>query len=227
LKFKYYFNYLSLREKILAFLTIPLLLFLLFSVIEKPFLREDKFNITNQIKIINLKIQKIESSIVKPNNILAIKLLEDIAEYFKVQILDIKINRSYFDIKLIGIYQNIMNFLIYIELNMETKSLQIFHDGNNTILHGKFNSITLEKIDNLITVKNIPNPFIKTRSFNKVKKNNRLKLVAIFDKLVCINDKWYKKDDKINKYTIKNIFINHIELIKNNKIIRLEIYKDE
>ncbi|MCK5110837.1 MAG: hypothetical protein KAQ94_04895 [Arcobacteraceae bacterium] len=227
MQFKYYFSHLSIKEKVLAFLIIPLLLFLLFSIIEESFLSQNNINMQKQIKVVKSAIKKLKFNISKPNNISTIKFIENIATHFKIQISSIKINKSYFDIKTMGNYQSSINFLIYIEQNMKTKSLQIYKDGTNTIMQGKFKINKLSNIDDLTPVKNIPNPFIQIKQRTTVAQNSPLKLVAIFDQTVCINDKWYKKNDIVDKYTIKEIFTNHIELTKNHKIIKLEIYKNE
>ncbi len=205
----------------------PLLLFLLFSIIEEFFLNQNNINTQKQIKVVKSAIKKLKFNVSKPNNISTIKLLENIANHFQIQISSIKINKSYFDIKTVGNYQNSMNFLIYIEQNMKTNSLQIYKDGTNTIMQGNFKINKLSNIDDLTPVKNIPNPFIQIKHRTTATQNNILKLVAIFDQFVCINDKWYTKDDIVDKYTIKEIFINYIELSKNHKIIKLEIYKNE
>ncbi len=227
MKFKYYFNYLSLKERVLSFLLIPLILFLLFSLTQRLFLNDYIKIKQKQIKLIKSQIKKSKSNIFKPNDIVTIQFIENIANISNIQILSIEINKSSFNLKTLGNYQNSINFLIYLEQNMETTALKIYNEEPNTIIQGTFKIHTLLTIDNLNIMENIPNPFIQIKHRTKILNNNILQLMAIFDKEVCINNKWYNKGDIIGKYKIVSIFTNHIELIKNGVILKLEVYKNE
>ncbi len=227
MKIKYYFNHLLIKEKILSFLLIPLILFLLFSIFKQSFLDDNIKIKQKQIKLLKSKVKKLKVNIFKPNNISTIKFIENIATNFNIQISSIKINKLFFDIKTIGNYQNSINFLIYLEQNMETISLQIHKDKLDIIIQGSFRIFNLSRINKLKIIDNIPNPFIQIKHRKTAPHNNPLQLIAIFDKTVCINDSWYNKGDIVGKYKLTNIFINHIELTKNDKILKLEVYKNE
>ncbi len=199
-------------------------------MIDKFFIIDNNEERQKQIQVYKKAIKKLKIKKIKQNNILIIKHIEDTAKFFKIQVLKIKINKSFFDIETIGQYKNTINFLIYLEKNMQIKSLQIYKENKNFILQGVFKFKILHKKQKMNTIDNMPNPFnkIKRKAKRKIKpQKKKLKLVAIFDQEICLNDKWYKKGEKIGKYKIKNIFKDYVELEEKNKIIKVKISSEK
>ena len=226
MKFKYYFNNLPLRDKVLSFILIPLILSLLFIAIEKKLFKEKLLNINNQILVYEKAIKKLKNKKFKLDKIKSIQYIEETAKFFNVKIPNIKIDKSYFSIIYTGNYQNIINFLNTIEKSMKIKSLQILKSKEYITLEGVFEVKQLF-VKNKEQIKDIPNPFDKIKEKNNFIKKEKLKLLAIIGENVCINDKWYLKNEKVGKYKIKSIFRNYIELQSKEKIVKLRILKNE
>ena len=217
MQFKYYFNTLPLKDKILLYLLVPIILGFCLFLFEKYFLPDVK--IENKQSTCNIKRVKIDI-----DNIQAIKYIEDVASQFEINIVTLKINKRLFKIKINGSYQNSMNFIYNLEYSMKIKSLKIIKTLDGIILTEGIFVIKRIANNSLYNLEKIPNPFNKIKSYIK---NSTLRLTAIIGRNICINGKWYQKNSIIGKYKIKTIHSNYVELENNNKTIKLEINKDD
>ena len=226
MRFKYYFNNLSSRDKIFSFLLVPLILFFIFNFIDTHFLKDTHHKVKQQILAYTKSIKELKQSKHTTSNIKTIRHIEKLATTMNIKIINIKVDKSSFHIKTVGNYKNSIQFIVNLENNMKIKSLQILTSTDKQItINGIFKIYTNKINNNLVSIKDIPNPFISKKSI--IKKNNSLKLIAIFNEEVCINNKWYKYGDKVGKYKLKGIFKNHIELASNNSTIKLKVYQDD
>ncbi len=224
--FKYYFNHLSNREKVIFFMTVPLILFLLFTFIDKYFINNKK-DINKQIKTVKKLIKNNKQKKIKPSNIFIIKSIEKIAKHFEIQILNININQKDFELVTTGKYSNTINFINSLEQNMKIKVFKLKYKDDMALLESKWKMGNIFVQESIKTIDNIPNPFIQTRNYiNHSNQNTTLILEAIVDTMVCINSQWYNKDDEIQGYKIVEILKNNIILQKGTKIIKLKIHND-
>jgi len=225
LRFKYYFNNLKQKDKILAFLLVPLILVFAFFKIEEYFIPHNKKHIDDKIKIIKLAIKNLKYKKNEISNIKTIKYIEDVADYLQIKVVHIKVDKKSFDIHTIGSYNNTINFISNLENSMKIISLKINKDDNQSIfMQGVFAVKNLNVKTNIKLLENLPNPFYEKRKYSH---NKELNLVAIIGNEVCINDKWYVKNNLIGKYKLKTIFKDYVELDYKNKIIKLRISKND
>ena len=225
MRLKYYFNNLSARDKIFLSLLVPLLLLFIFNFIDTYLLQDTNHKVKEQIKTYTKSIKKLKQTKHTTSDIKTIRYIEKLAINMSIKIINVKLDKSSFHIKAVGNYQNSVQFIVNLENNMKIKSLQLFINTNKQIVIDGIFKIYKSQINNqLVSIQNIPNPFTSKRS---IIRSNELKLIAIFNKEVCINNKWYKYGDKVGKYKLQGIFKNHIELAINNNIIKLKVYKDD
>ena len=129
--------------------------------------------------------------------------------------MDTQVLKNSIELKFEGNFHNIMNtlkefqnkFIIkkfeiqkennIIYANVVLNTTYMFNDKSNQVIYNKFN-----------------NPFIK-QAKKKMQVPKDIKITAIIDKEVLINEKWYKKDDTISIYNIINITNKHIVLFNN------------
>ncbi len=89
-----------------------------------------------------------------------------------------------------------------------------------------------------VLINQIPDPFIYERKIKKIAKNAKasknaskkevkkeLKLLAIFNNKVKINDKWYRLHQKIGEYRISKIANGYVILANRYKKIKLALRK--
>ncbi|VAY87612.1 hypothetical protein MNB_ARC-1_505 [hydrothermal vent metagenome] len=218
LKFRYFFNQLSIRDKILLFLMVPLLLFLLLFVFEKYIFNTNDKKIIEEIKLLKRSIKQIKNDKHKINQVATIQYIEQVAEKLNIQILDIKISNKSFNIHTIAKYNDTMNFIFNLEENMNIKQLTLTNDKKIT-MHGIFHIKTFRYGKKLRQLRYLPNPFRN----NVQHRLSKFALNAIIQSNVSINGKWYTINDKIGKYSIKAIYSSYVELIYKNKIMRLSL----
>ncbi len=224
MQISYYFNYLTLRDKIILFLLVPLALFLSLSVIEKYLLKNRQININNKIKVYKKAIAMLNEAKKYTNNITMIKYIENSANNFNIKVINLKINKPFFNIHVVGEYDGIINFMFNIENSLEVKSFEIFQDNEkNIVLKGNYKLTTLQPNNQYKSIKDIPNPFNKKR----LNKKDKLILQAVIGSHICINDKWYKKDDIVRKYKITKVYKDYVELSNKDKVIELKLYRDD
>ncbi len=221
MRFKYYFNNLSSRDKIFSFFLVPLILFFIFDFINTSFVQDSQNNIKQKIQVYTKSIKGLKQIKYTISDIKTIRYIEKLATTIGIKIINIKLDKSSFHIKTVGNYQNSIQFIINIENSMKIKSLQVSTNTNKQIvinstfkMYGKNLNTQIQQVNNL------PNPFNSKRVYTT---NNKLTLIAIFNDDVCINDTWYKLGEKIGKYKLQKIFKNHIELSLNDKITKLHI----
>jgi hypothetical protein len=225
LNFSYFFNALSKKDKILSFLLVPLVLFLIFFICKTYCISNNNQDINKQIYILEKAIKKLKYKDRKLNYISYLKYIEKVAKDLEIKVINIEIDKYIFDIQVTGKYTNTINFISTLEERMKVRLLSINKEKQHNIL--SHISLKIQNYKNkyfLISVDNLPNPFNLKKQYSQ---DNTLKLIAIVDKDIYINNKWYKKGQKIGKYKIKYIDKTYILITNKNKTIKLELPKDD
>jgi len=226
LNFKYYFNDLSKREQILSFLLVPLILSFVYFTFDKYILTKNKQNIINKTIILQNKLKDL-SQIQQPtklNHLDIIRHIETLASQLNINISNLNINQKIFGIEALGAYYDVMDFISNLEQNMKIVNFTLSLYGKQIKIKISLEPQYLSNLDSLILLDNIPNPFHtkKTRS-SRIK----LKLSAIIGQNICINHKWYSKDDNVGKYKIVGIDDGIVKLLFKDKIIMLRLENDQ
>jgi hypothetical protein len=221
--FEYYFNKLSKREKILSFLLIPLILFFIYIEFDKYVLSVNKKNIDNKIKILK-KINSQSQKQTKLNQLDIVQFIEQIASKFNIKIINLDINRKIFTIDGFGNYLNVINFISNLEQNMKIVTLSLSRNNKKIQFNISLKSRKIKNKSNIIVLNNLPNPFYKKKKHTI---SNKLILSAIIGNNICINNKWYTKNDKIGKYKIVDINKYSVKLKYKKQNILLKLPYDK
>ena len=225
LNFKLLFNNLTNKDKILTFLLVPTLLYLVFVVINNSFVNTPiHSNNSEEIKQITKSIKQLSK---KPtiNHITLIKHIENISLNINVKIVNLKISNKLFEIQATGNFQNIINFIYNLEKDMTLTSLQLIKSNDKSILMNSSFKLFKSSLNTQIqNVENLANPFIGIREYNFYKQRQ---LNAIVGQNVSIDDKWYIKNDMIGKYKLTKITTQYVILKYKNNKIKLELLKDD
>ena len=221
--FEYYFNKLSKREKILSFLLIPLILFFIYIEFDKYVLSVSKKNIDNKIKILK-KINSQSQKQTKLNQLDIVQFIEQIASKFNIKIINLDINRKIFTIDGFGNYLNVINFISNLEQNMKIVTLSLSRNNKKIQFNISLKSRKIKNKSNIIVLNNLPNPFYKKKKHTI---SNKLILSAIIGNNICINNKWYTKNDKIGKYKIVDINKYSVKLKYKKQNILLKLPYDK
>lgn len=148
-----------------------------------------------------------------------ISKIETYANLNKVDITSIDIKNKTISLNFISNLKKINEFILFIE-NLDTNSNIDFFELTKT----KNNYFQCEvKID-------FHKTFIKTlKSIKKTQnlKVSKLKLDAIIDKYVFINDKWREVGQNFDSYKIIDIQKNSVTLIKDEKEINIKVYHEK
>jgi len=208
---------------------VPLILFLIFYTINTYIIQNKHNNMAKQINIYKKSIIMLKNKHHKINNIKIIKYIEQLATAFNITILNINIVNSSFNIQFQGKYKDVIQFLVNIENNMQITFLDICTTTESkTKIDGIFKIYSTKLSQKFININNIPNPFHKKRTFQYINNDTiTLKLIAIFNKDVCINDKWYSSGDTIGKYKLEKIFKDYVILTYKKKTTILRILQDD
>jgi hypothetical protein len=224
LKYSNFINNLNKRDKILIFLLVPLLFIVIFLLLNQYIIPEQNKNIIQTISQYKLKINNINAYSNKTSTLNVIKYTQDMAIKFDIKIIHFNFTKNNSKLELEGKFQNILLFLINLEYNIDIKYLEFYINNKKFNANISFSNaiISFKKYAKKIEI--IPNPFITQISHKSAKS---LKLLAIFNQEVCINDIWYKKGDKIKGYILKYIFKDSVVLKKKVKTLTLKIRIDD
>ncbi len=209
------------KDQVLAIIIIPLILFVIFTMLSQYYTQHIQDINFAKNKNIKDSINKLKVKKEKIDNINIIKYMDKQSEKFNIKVLDIKFNNKKINLKAIGKYKDILNFIIYIENNIQIKQLSLIKNDNNIALQFEGKVINIQEHENIKYNNTLANPFI---SMKNKKINNSLNLTAIFGNEICINEKWYTVGQKVNKYKIIRIESDYVELSSKNKktIVRIE-----
>jgi len=212
---------LKFKDQVLAIIIIPLILFVIFTMLSQYYTQHIQDINFDKNKNIKDSINKLKVKKEKIDNINIIKYMDKQSEKFNIKVLDIKFNNKKINLKAIGKYKDILNFIIYIENNIQIKQLSLIKNDNNIALQFEGKVINIQEHENIKYNNTLANPFI---SMKNKKINNSLNLTAIFGNEICINEKWYTVGQKVNKYKIIRIESDYVELSSKNKktIVRIE-----
>jgi hypothetical protein len=220
------------KDKVLLFLIVPLVLFSINFFVFDLFIKDKFKEKLNKIKNIKQTINLLHNK-TNYTNIAKIDFIEKIAKKFNTNIVSIKIDEDIFTTVTTSAYQNNINLLLFLEQFILIDSFEISSNEKNTTMLLKFTIFKVVNKPKIPDIKNIINPFVKRR-YGKTDTNNRynnnkyynLKLTAIIENMVKINNRWYKKGDDIDNFYIKDIFLKYVLLQKNGKIVKLRIYDE-
>jgi hypothetical protein len=230
---------LTLFQKIELYLIVVIFYILIiyfyneFLVQNKTIIRTSKINASSVNKAKNLN-----SNITKKNNTYIFKLVEQKSETLNCFIYDIKFQKKSINISIKGKLINIINFLNYLQNHFIIEQYELIYEKNTLFSTITFDTTYLynpNKIYNELI--SIPNPFInisKNNNLEIVKKdkilktNSVLKIDAIVDSNIFINNKWYKINDIIDGKKVLSIKLNSVDLvdIKTSKKINLKVYNE-
>ena len=190
---------------------------------EKIYSNENFIQVNNNIKQIKEKIQL-------PNYIKVLKELElETKKYKSLSIQNFNINKRSININGIASKEEFLNFLIFCEnysvsARLNTLALKPITNKKNLFnfsLSIKFKKkylpiLSSDKQEDLEK---------KILSLGDKKVKNKIKLQAIFDSHVIINDKLLFIGDELNGFKIKKINKDHILL--SNKNVDIKLYLEE
>jgi len=188
----------------------------------------DKSISKNEVIFKDIKILK--SKITIKNNLILLKLLIDKSNNYNIFIVSSKNQKNKISLNIKGKFIDTINYINFIKTHFILDSLSFKYDKD--IL---YSDITLDtkyfynSDKKIYKLENIVNPFVNIKRYkNKIvdtSDNKKLKLNAIIDTNVLINQKWYKLYDKIKNYKIIKIGQNKVELkdLKTNKILILRV----
>ena len=233
---KLYFQKLTIFQKIEVYLLVIMLygaVLYFYDDITAQHLKKQPVNTIQDQKTIkhHNDIKKLRSKIIKKDNGLLIRLLEEKSEEFKVSIQSTKLEKNYIVLQIVGKFLNIINFLNYCENHFIIEDFKMIQDKKDIICNIKIDTKHFydpNKIYNHLSL--VANPFINTvKDINKSNpKNNTLTVTAIVSKYVCINKQWYKKNETVRNHKIIAIDTNRVELLNlaSNKKQILRIYDE-
>lgn len=140
---------------------------------------------------------------------------------FQIFLEEIKISQNVCDIKLRGDYLEIINFLLKVSQNLKIIQFDMQKIDNTIVVFlrlGKKKFFSLHQ--EYSRIEKLGNPFYYEK-MKKVIPPPSIKISAIVDFEILVNNKWYVKGDMINQYKVLKIRKNKVDLlntINNNKI---------
>ena len=224
---------LSLIQKIELYIIVVIFYVLAIYIYNEFFIHNNTIKTTSKISSSSInKVQNLKSKVTQKNSTYLFKLIEQKSETLDCFIYDIKIQEQTMKLSIKGKLNNIINFLNYLQNHFIIQQFELIYEKNTL-----FSTITLDtlyfynphKIYNKIT--NIPNPFINiSKNYNiKIEKIDAiLKIDAIVDSNIFINNKWYKQNDIVDGKKILSVELNRVELIdiKTSKKIYIKVYNE-
>ena len=142
-----------------------------------------------------------------------VQILEHLNKNAKVKsltITDINILKRDISLKLIGGFENQIEFLSLVESNFEIKSFDMSYNKNIelSLIIGK--QYFKDKGDKKSLPPKLSNPFYLK---HVVVIPHDIRVDAIIKDEVLVDNIWYKKNDVIKRYKLLNIFPNYIVLL--------------
>jgi len=120
---------------------------------------------------------------------------------YQIFLREIKITQNTIDIKVDGSFNNVINFLSNVSQNFSINQFEISKKDDSihlTLRLSKKFSISKTEYKEL---EKIANPFVSTEVSHASTQSN-IKIDAIIDLEILVNNNWYKKDDMINEFKI-------------------------
>ena len=227
------FQKLSLLQKVKLYIVVIIFYILIFYIYDKFYNKNKTIKTTSKISTESIdKIKSLKSKITTKTTNHIVKLIEQRSDKLNCFISDIKIKKNNINLTIEGNIYNIINFLNYLQNHfiIEQFNLEYQKDilSSTISLNTKY-FYNPNKIYNKIT--NLPNPFIniKNETFRKIEKFIKpLKVDAIVDSNIFINNKWYKLNDIIDGKRIISIKLNIVKFIdiKTSKVTYIKVYNE-
>ena len=227
------FQKLSLLQKVKLYIVVIIFYILIFYIYDKFYNKNKTIKTTSKISTESIdKIKSLKSKITTKTTNHIVKLIEQRSYKLNCFISDIKIKKNNINLTIEGNIYNIINFLNYLQNHfiIEQFNLEYQKDilSSTISLNTKY-FYNPNKIYNKIT--NLPNPFIniKNETFRKIEKFIKpLKVDAIVDSNIFINNKWYKLNDIIDGKRIISIKLNIVKFIdiKTSKVTYIKVYNE-
>ena len=203
------FENLKLREKVFLYLIVLIVSVLIYIFYDKYFnvllpspLEHKSYTILDNNLNSNKKVEKSD-----------VQILEHLNKNAKVKsltITDINILKRDISLKLIGGFENQIEFLSLVESNFEIKSFDMSYNKNIelSLIIGK--QYFKDKGDKKSLPPKLSNPFYLK---NVVVIPHDIRVDAIIKDEVLVDNIWYKKNDIIKRYKLLNIFPSYIVLL--------------
>ena len=203
------FEKLSLREIIQLYLIVIMicgLIFVFYKEISTTIypVKADKLSTFNHPKEIQHHIKKL-------SDLELLTYFNNKSQTNKVEIIETKILQNSIEIKMIGVFKNIMNLLTVISHNFKIKQFEINKLDNQIEVSMR---LAKQMYPNMkgskLEIEEILNPFIPEKRENKYT-SSIIILSAIVNLEILVNNNWYKKGDRIKEYLVL--------LIKKNEVL--------
>ena len=177
----------------------------------------------------SLKIKNFDSKIIKKDQIFFIRYIEKYISKNHLFSTQIKINNNSILVSLEGKFKDFINFILFIEKHLVIKKIDITYINNKLSANILFKTKYLynpNSLKQIVSNTDIPNIFRPIKDQNRTKPFKQFNLSTIFDKTVCINNKFYKLYDNIGEYKIIKIDLKSVILNNKDKNITLKVDDD-
>ena len=203
------FENLELREKIFLYLIVLIVSVLIYIFYDRYLHSFSPSPIENRSPL-PLSVNSNNIKIVEKSDVEILEYLNKNTRIKNLTITDINILKRDISLKLIGGFENQIEFLSLVESNFEIKSFDMSYNKNIelSLIIGK--QYFKDKGDKKSLPPKLSNPFYLK---NVVVIPHDIRVDAIIKDEVLVDNIWYKKNDIIKRYKLLNIFPNYIVLL--------------
>jgi len=195
------FENLTLVQKVQLYLLVPMLFWLLFFGIETVFSQPRVGIISPKSNFITIEKNKLETT----TSSKIVRFIENKIELYKVTLHNIDIKKRLISIRVSGKAKDILSFLQKMQIHLDLISFELLQEKEDLVFHLVVDS------EYFFNKELLSKEFFSHTKAQKIKKPH-IKLEAIVDNEVLINDIWYKKGASYKSYQIINIEKNFITL---------------
>ena len=216
------FENLELREKIFLYLIVLIVSVLIYIFYDRYLHSFSPSPIENRSPL-PLSVNSNNIKIVEKSDVEILEYLNKNTRIKNLTIIDINILKRDISLKLIGGFENQIEFLFLVESNFEIKSFDMSYNKNIelSLIIGK------QYFNNIKDKKSLPyklsNPF---NLKNVVLVPHDIRVDAIINGEVLVDNIWYQKNDLIKSYRLLTIFPSYVVLLdtKTQKKVIKDIY---
>jgi len=216
------FENLKPREKVFLYLIVLIVNILVYIFYDRYLHSISASSIENRSPIL-LAVNSNNIKIVEKSDVEILEYLNKNTKIKNLTITDINILKRDISLKLIGGFENQIEFLFLVESNFEIKSFDMSYNKNIelSLIIGK------QYFNNIKDKKSLPyklsNPFYLK---NVVLVPHDIRVDAIINGEVLVDNIWYQKNDLIKSYRLLTIFPSYVVLLdtKTQKKVIKDIY---
>lgn len=207
----------TIIQKIQLYLLVPMLLWLGVFFIEKMMFDGLDSNANDNNRIFSIEKEKLEKA--TPKNI--VRFLEDKIELYKISLQTINIRQKLIYLEVSGSLENYFLFLQKLQTHLEIVKFTLSQDTKGIPFKIVINS------EYFFNKKLLNKEFTMSHSTSSPK-IPKIKIDAIVDDEVMIEDQWYKKGTSFNLYTITEVDKNRVILkdLQSKQVFTIEL-RDE